>query len=243
MLLDDEVETIYNLIPKPPPVIIKEALHVSRFHGSTAFDTVKKRSHGTMGEPADVMYKDPKDYLHKKSRCLDAPPIDRVAPHGQETLTRPPVPRQAELVRSSLPAKPNFLLENWKSAPKTRQLHPEPRQTWYTDKPDFGATPRYLQRVKTESQNEAAYWDEVRERLVPEDAETRCRQLNEEERLKILQGLQANLADVKRRYGALSFGQDHLSYRKRKEGMEAQMAQLENDIGTFTRQNVYVTES
>jgi hypothetical protein len=51
------------------------------------------------------------------------------------------------------------------------------------------------------------------------------------------------LADVKRRYSALSLGQDHLSYRKRKEAMEAQMAQLEADITTFSRQNVYITET
>jgi hypothetical protein len=243
MLLEDEVETIYNLIPKPPPVIVKEPLHVSRFHGSTTFDTVKKRKHGTMGEPADVMYKDPKDYLKEKSRCHDLPPKQRYPPHGQDTLDKPPVPRQAELPPPNLPPKPDFVVENWKTAPLTKKLHPVKPITWYTDKPDFGETPRYLTRVKTESQNEAAYWDEVRERLVPEDAEVRCRLLSEEERLKILEGLQANLADIKRRYGALSFGQDHLSFRMRKEGMEAQMAQLETDIATFCRQNVYVTES
>jgi hypothetical protein len=96
--------------------------------------------------------------------------------------------------------------------------------------------------VTREARSEAAYWDEVREKLLPEDNETRCRLLEESERLGILEGLQANLADVKRRYGALSFGQDHESFRKRKEGMEAQMAQLEADIVTFSRANVYVTE-
>jgi hypothetical protein len=142
-----------------------------------------------------------------------------------------------------MPPKPDFILENWKTAPKTKKLHPEVTPTWYTDKVDFGETPTYLTRVKKESQNEAAYWDAVRERLVPEDAEVRCRLLSDDERLKILEGLQANLADIKKRYGAMSFGQDHLSFRKRKEGMEAQMAQLEADITTFQRQNVYVTET
>jgi hypothetical protein len=78
--------------------------------------------------------------------------------------------------------------------------------------------------------------------MMPEDTETRCRLLTDDERFKILAGLQANLADIKRRYAAMSFGQDHLSFRKRKEGMEAQMQQLETDISTFSRANVYVTE-
>jgi hypothetical protein len=57
-------------------------------------------------------------------------------------------------------------------------------------KPDF-----ILQNwpVKTESQNEAAYWDGVRA-----DAN-------------------ANLADLKRRYGAFAFSQDHISFRNRKK--------------------------
>jgi hypothetical protein len=45
--------------------------------------------------------------------------------------------------------------------------------------------------------------------------------------LKILIVLFANLADIKGQYGVMSFGQDHLSFRKRKKTMEAQMEQRE----------------
>jgi hypothetical protein len=243
MLLEDEVETIYNLIPKPPPVIIKDPLYVCIFAGSTAFETAKKRAHGTMGEPLDVMRKDPKDFLVKRSLRPDLPPKPRTAPHGQATLNKPPVPRQAELDPVVLPEKPDFILENWRQAPNTKKLHPPQVKTWYTDKPDFTKTPRYLSRVTNESRREAAYWDGVRVEMSPEDTETRCKLLTEEERINILTGLQANLADIKRRYAAMSFGQDHLSFRKRKEGMEAQMQALETDIATCSRANVYVTES
>ena len=94
-----------------------------------------------------------------------------------------------------------------------------------------------------EFKSENAYWDEVRESMLPEDTETRCRLLSEEERLEILEGLNANLADLKKRYASMSFGQDHLSFRKRKESMEADMAQIEADIKTFSRANVYITET
>jgi hypothetical protein len=243
MLPDDEVETIYNLIPKPPPVIVKDPLYVCRFAGSTAFNTVKKRHHATMGEPHDLIRKDPKDYLKKRSRRRDLPPRHRTPPHGQATLRRPPVPRQAELDPVVLPEKPDFILENWRNAPHTRKLHPPTVKRWYTDKPDFGRSPKYLERVTGESRREAAYWDGVRQDMLPEDTETRCKLLTDDGRTKILAGLQANLADIKKRYAAMSFGQDHLSFRKRKEGMEAQMQQLETDIATFSRVNVYVTES
>ena len=196
-----------------------------------------------MGEPNDVMRKDPKDFLRKGSRCHNLPPKKRVLPHGQETLKKPPVPRRSEIPKEEPREAKDFILENWKQAPKTKKLHPEKQQTWYTDKPDYGKTPAYLDRVKRETANETAYWDEVRESMMPEDAETRCRLLTEEERQEILEGLNANLTDLKRRYGALSFGMDHLSFRQRKVRMEREMEQLENDIKTFSRQNVYITEN
>ncbi|OHT07436.1 enkurin [Tritrichomonas foetus] len=238
----EEEESIYSLIPKPPPVIIKDPLHVSKFSGSTAFETAKKRGHGTMGEPADVIHKDPKKFLKKHSVCKDLPPKQRTMPHGQETLNKPPVPRQNEIPKAAQHQKKNLILDNWKSAPKTKKLHPDKPQTWYTDKKDFGKVPKYLGRVQEEFEAEATYWDNVRESSMPEDTETRCRLLTEDEKETILEGLNENLADIKKRYSAMSFGQDHMSFRKRKEEMESQMAQIEEDIKTFSRQNVYITE-
>ena len=242
-LFDDEEETIYNLIPKPPPELVKVPLHKSKFQGSTTFDTVKKRGHATMGEPKDVMWKDPKvDYLKKGSRCHNLGPRARATPHGQETLNKPPVPRQNEIPKARPSPKKNLILENWKNAPKTKKLHPEKPVTWYTDKKDFGKVPEYLSKVKREYEDENAYWDEVREAMLPEDYEPRCRLLSEEERQEILAGLNANLNDLKKRYGSMSFGMDHLSFRKRKVDMEREMSQIEADIKTFSRQNVYITE-
>ena len=239
---DDEVETVYNLIPKPPPVLERHALHVSKYAGTHTFETVERRGHATMGEPNDVMRKSPKDFLRKGSRCKNLGPKERTPPHGQATLNKPPVPRQSEIPPATKPVTRNIILDNWKKAPLTKKLHPEPTVTWYTDKPDYGKVPKYLARVKNEAQNEAAYWDEVRGSKMPEDTETRCRLVGEDEKQTILEGLNANLTDLKRKYASLSFGMDHLSFRRKKEGMERQMAQLEEDIKTFSRANVYVTE-
>jgi hypothetical protein len=165
-----------------------------------------------------------------------------VQAHGNATLLKPPVP-PPQVSRSADAPHRDFLLENWRNAPKTRRLHSDRAQTFYTEKKEYGKVPRYLNRIRQESAAESAYWQRFRESMMPEDTETRCRLLTEGERLEILHGLQANLADIKRRYGALSFGQDHISFRKRKEKMEADMAQLEVGIATFSRQNVYLTET
>jgi hypothetical protein len=238
----EEEESIYNLIPKPPPAIVKNPLHVSQFDGITGFITTKNRLHATMGQTADQIRKTPADFLKKRSICKDLPPKPEVTPHGNGSLIRPPVP-PPRVARSDPRPTKNFILENWKSAPSTKKLHPESPPTFYTQKKDFGQVPRYLNRVKKEVTAEAAYWEQLRESMMPEDTETRCRILTEDERLEVLNGLQANLGEIKKRYGALSFGQDHMSFRKRKEQMEADMAQLEADIATFSRQNIYITEN
>jgi hypothetical protein len=243
MQWEDEPESIYRLIPKPPPVVVKEPLYVSKFHGSTAFNTAKTRAHATMGETAEQMHRDPKDFLKKRSGRQDLPPRPVVSSHGNATLRRPPVPRAA--TRRSAPATPakDFVLENWRSAPHTKQLHPEVPEVRYTQKRDFGKAPRYLNRVKREVADESAYWQGVRETMLPEDEEPRCRLVPEEERLEILGGLMANLADVRKRYTALPMGEDNIGFRQRKARMEQEMTQLERDIATFSRQSVYITEN
>jgi hypothetical protein len=75
--------------------------------------------------------------------------------------------------------------------------------------------------VEMEVGNEAAYWDEARETMMPRDNEPRRRLLSEDERMDILGEVQANLADVRKRYAALPLGQDNLSFRKTKAEMEA----------------------
>lgn len=241
-MFEDELETLYGLIPKPPPVIVKDPLHVSKFQDQTEFVTAKKRGHGTMGEPADKIKKRPDQYLKAHSIKKDLPPRTRAMPHGNETLQKPPVPTAKEAIKIKEHPKRNFVVENWKQAPKTRKLHPEKKETWYTEKKDYGKTPAYLDRVKAQVEAEAEYWEELRDSMAPEDTETRCKLLTEEEREAILEGLYENMAELKRHYAALSFGQDNLSFRHKKEEMERQMAQIEIDIKTFERPNVYVTE-
>jgi hypothetical protein len=137
-----------------------------------------------------------------------------VQPHGNATLLQPPAAPPAVSRSAELPHR-DFILENWRPAPKGRWFNPTVTPTFYTQKPGYGKVPRYLNRVKKESAYEAAYWQEMRESMMPEDTETRCRLLTEEEIIEILDGVQANLAGIKRRYGALSFGQDHISFRRR----------------------------
>ena len=231
-------ENLYELNPRPPPTIRKEPLYVSKYSEnmenqsprreknlnrqrqsynfrsilSPEYDefTVKHQRHATMGQTKEQMWKSPKDFLKKGSRCgcpendtCDSPRKDscrrsqstRRSTRGSN-LEKPPVPSR---VVSKTPTKSsrNFIYENWKNAPKTKQLHPEQPERYYTDKQNFGKVPKYLSRVKKEYQAEGAYWQEMRESLMPHDTEMRCRLLSDDERLGILNGLHKNYSELK----------------------------------------------
>ena len=238
-MYDDE-ETIYGLIPKPPPKTAKGPLYRSKFRHTYNFESVPTAAHATMGEPLDFFRRTPDKFLRKGSRCPnishDFEPV-----HEPRPLVKPPVP-SARVGRTAPRRQRNFILENWKSAPLTRKLHPERPEIDWTKRKGFGKVPKYLNRVRQEAMDEQAYWDQERERLQPQDREPRCRLLSDEERIKVLTGLQQNLDSMKQFYNSMPFGHDNLSFIRKKTELEAQMSQLERDIATFSKKNIYVTE-
>ena len=239
----DEEETIYGLIPKPPPKTAKAPLHRSRFRHTYNFESVPTAAHATMGEPLDFFRRTPDKFLRKGSRC---PNISRdlhqsESPREPRTLVKPLV-HSAKVRRSAPRPSRNFILENWKSAPLTRKLHPDRPEVDWTKRPGFGKVPKYLNRVRQEAMDERAYWDQERERLQPRDNEPRCRLLSEEERVKVLTGLTSNYEEIKQFYNSMPFGHDNLSFIRRRTELEAQMSQLEKDIDTFSKKNIYIAE-
>lgn len=221
----DEEETIYNLVPKPPPVIERPPKYVSPYANTTSstIKVVQRKGHATMGETPEKLKAGLSHWMKAHEREPKIPKMPNKAP-----------PRER-----SPPIKDNPNPARKRQQPVQRRKHKE----WQPTKDKLGKHPAYLDRVQKESIEETAYWDDLRERMLPEDTETRCRVLPEDERLAILEGLRENLADNKRRYAALSFGQDNLSFRRKKEELEREAAQLEADIKVFERQHVYVTEN
>jgi hypothetical protein len=73
----------------------------------------------------------------------DLPPRSAVQPHGNATLLKPPVPPSAVSRSAELPHRYS-ILNNWRSAPKTRCLDPTVTPAFSTANPVYEKVPPYL---------------------------------------------------------------------------------------------------
>lgn len=88
---------------------------------------------------------------------------------------------------------------------------PEPAPKVYIAKPDYGKVPAYLQVRKEELDHQAQeYMRMVESEQRRQQAASGLILLPEEERLRVLSGLQSNLDALNREYGKLSLTVDTL---------------------------------
>lgn len=92
---------------------------------------------------------------------------------------------------------------------------------------DFGEVPIYLTKRKEEVKRAQEEYDHY---IAEHFKRGALRQLTEDERKAILDGLKANWEDIQDQYQSLSVVTDTYPKKQRKERMEAQMKQLERDI-------------
>nr|XP_060639384.1 enkurin-like [Anolis sagrei ordinatus] len=105
----------------------------------------------------------------------------------------------------------------------------------YRNKKDFGATPKYIRKWKMEAQMA----QEEREAYVRESIRKHgLTQLSKEEREKVIEGLKTNWEEVNKEFQALSVVIDSVSRKLRKEKMELEMKQLEEDIKVLEKHKI-----
>merc|ERR1712226_229736 len=115
----------------------------------------------------------------------------------------------------------------------------------WTSKPHYGKVPPYLQKIKKEISDEYDYI-----RSMQQSQETSgpagMRQLQEDERLGLVDSLKAKWDEVNGTYqrsSVLSLASlDTIGKVKRKEMYEAQLAQIERDIEKLSKDVVYVAD-
>ena len=100
---------------------------------------------------------------------------------------------------------------------------------------DFGKTPGYLERRKAELQRAQ---DEYNSYIAEHFRRGAMKQLNEDEREDILNGLKSNWELLHHEYQGLSVVTDTAPKKNRKERMEAEMKQLERDIESIEKHKI-----
>jgi len=119
------------------------------------------------------------------------------------------------------------------------------RQVSYMNKKGYGKVPAYLEKVKSEIQDEYNYimqMQDAAQEEMDDEGYGRTRMLSEPERIEMLNGMKTNWDRINKAYQTLSFTLDTPAKKQRKEEFEAQLEQLERDIERLSKRNVFVEE-
>ena len=114
-------------------------------------------------------------------------------------------------------------------------------ETDYLHKKYYGEVPPYLNKLKQKVKEEYDSIREMQRRNEEEDAK-RKKVLSEEEVRTLREGLLKKLEQLKYSYGQITHKKkfDTLVLLKKKEGLEKEMAMVENDLQSLNYKNVIV---
>lgn len=207
-----------------------------------------KKEAGTFGKEA-VETIDPNSFLKKgtgttaKSANLHT---TTAAMEGNRTLQRntlagyrPAVPRRSERPVMGLTTEKNFVVsnavENILAVPKQPKAEP----ALATQNATFGKVPKYLQRVKNDIAEERSYLQRMNSQKTNGEKD-RLRPMSEDEKNELIAGLKRKWHETHKQYQTLTFSMDTVTKVQRKEGLEAEMEQIEKAIEKLSKKNIHV---
>ncbi|XP_075683647.1 enkurin [Rhinoderma darwinii] len=251
-------ESIYNLIPTEEVKTSKPPRYISTFRDSVKVEKNKnKMDHKTMGPPK-VEVPSPKEFLQKHTK--EASLAHKSAlndstgrpPRCLAEEKRPPVPHRTEQPIMGVQTSKSFITTNVAEAVMAVPKKPQPNYVdtkkgdkylletsglvpKYIKKKDYGSTPEYLAKrnedVRRAQEDYDAY---VKERL----RMGAMKQLSEDERQCVLQGIKKNWDQLHHEFQGLSVVIDTPPKKAHKEALEAEMRQLERDIDMIERHRI-----
>ncbi|XP_009868133.1 PREDICTED: enkurin isoform X2 [Apaloderma vittatum] len=240
-------ESIYNLLPRLQEKPVKPPRYISIFRPSVKREAEKNKTQcKTMG-PAKVALPSPKNFLKKHSKEPKLPA--RKKEQDSKKLPELSVPRRTDHPVMGIQSNKNFINTNAIAAITGPPKKPQPicvdgRQgdkyllqtsglvPKYIKKKDYGVTPKYLTRRNEEMERarkeyEAGVLEHLKKRAM--------KQLSDEERRSLLQGLKKNWDEANREFQCLPVKIDTVSKKLYKQKLESQMKQLEHDIDVIEK--------
>ncbi|KAM6971661.1 enkurin [Tautogolabrus adspersus] len=234
-------ESVYNLLPKEEVHTQRPPRYMSKFRPAVILEKRStKEAMRTMG-PAKVEVPPPEKYLKKHSKETKLPEITQCSKEARSTciVRKPPVPARTDQPLMGLHTKRDFIKtatavpmkpqpacvdtsKGHKQLLEKSGLLPE-----YIKKKDYGEVPVYLKQRNEEEQR--AHEENLR--FLKEQRERGAiKQLSDEERRSLIEGLKKNLDQLHHDYQGLSLVTDTMTKKAHKQRLEASMKQLETDI-------------
>ncbi|CAJ1082674.1 enkurin [Xyrichtys novacula] len=248
------LESVYSVLPNEEIGTQKPPRYMSKFRPTVILEHKSTKDVARTMGPAKVEMPSPDKYLKKHSKESRLP---EKAPGLRETRSysarKPPVPARTDQPLMGLQTKRDFL----KTAPAvpvkprptcvdTRKGHKQPLENSgllpkYIKKKDFGEVPEYLQQRNAEQRRAQ---EELRNFLEEQKEQGAMKQLSEEERQKILEGLKKNWDLVYHEYQGISLVIDTITKKAHKMQLEEKMEQLHKDINLIERfKTIYIPQN
>lgn len=254
-------ESIYNLIPREEVKVTKQPRHTSKFRETVKEETQRhKAPNKTMG-PVKVDVPSPEKFLQKHSKepkladTTEGGLLEKPLKKLCDDQKKPRVPLRTDHPVMGIQTKKNFIktnaIETIMSVPKKPQpnyvdtrrgdkqlLDTSGLVPKFTNKKDYGQTPEYLIKRNEEVQRAQEEYDAyIKERI----RQGSMKQLSDEERDAVLQGLKKNWGELHHQYQGISVVTDTTPKKYRKERLETEMKQLEKDIDMIERhKTIYI---
>jgi hypothetical protein len=241
-------ESIYNLVPREYVAPEKKPMHRSTHdpqqnlsgstfgcHGSTRLPgagVVDKKGgalfgpHKTLGQSTTF----------KKAGNAS---LSKSGEFKKKEKLRPPVPSKDEAPVMGIVSNKNFVTANAVEAILMVPKNSGKPQLNYLKKEDYGQVPEYLTHVKEEVRRENEMIDRyINEQMgyVEKDPDT-FEEMSEEERENLIYDLKQKWASINSEYQKITHlvRLDTIGQLRRKESMESQLKQIENDIERISR--------
>jgi len=181
----------------------------------------------------------------KKTRSSSVPSLPQIKRDHPELLqpsklkskNKPKIPNKDDQPIMNLVSSKNFIVANAVevilAAPKKRNSAGKD----YLHKEDYGRVPKYLESIKQDIAAEYEYISQMHQK-----EESPVRLMTEEEKQVLIQGLKAKWESVNHEYQAITHitKLDTVGKITRKEGMEAELGQIEKDIERLSKKAIYV---
>jgi len=220
----------------------------SNISGGATAKAVQDKGGRNFGKPPGACAPNPQARLqasqgHKVATLADVRKNnpELLQPSQLKPKLRPDVPKNEDTPVMNLVSSKNFVVANAVEAILAAPKKGSDGARDYLSKQDFGKTPKYLNKVKADIEDEKSYIQNLMQQQ--EEAErSMVRPMSEDERQSLITGLKTNWETVNKDYQAMTHltKLDTVGKIRRKEQMEAKLTQIEKDIERLSKKNIII---
>lgn len=184
---------------------------------------------------------DPRNFTRKHQNDIVLPPKNKFV-YADEYNRKPPVPKASdEKPVMGLKSDKNFVVANAVDAILAAPGKKSSEEQRWTQKPEYGQTPAYLQEVKKQISTEYEQVRAIQQSQQSAQRET-MRLLSQEEKDELIAGLKHRWEEIMQHFQTISFTMHTSTQKESKNRDEKELAAIEKEIERLQKKEVWVLD-